>query len=228
MVGGYRDFPITSDLSQQILLKSINNWAVYRVVLVPYYSEDIPDESVGLSTEDVVSHLGVTGVYDTGWRKSSGPDPDWDSWWTDNGLAVPEITSGGDLSDIGFMINSPEGHRVTGIRVYTFYRFGGFDAVPTFPTFSIAQTPGEDLSYIGNGMFVGTSGDRYKYSWADVNVPGVPTLDPIPLSDIMSRIAKRGGLTTGDIDVTDLSSADILGYPIARQATAADCMLPVL
>jgi hypothetical protein len=211
------------------MLKSIYNWSNYRIVIVPYYTDDVPNESVGWTTDQAAAHLNVAGVYDSGWRRSGiSPSPDWDSWWTDRGMSPPTITPGSGLSDIGFVISAPEGKRVTGIRVYNFYYFGGYDAHGNSLTFSIAETPGEDIAYVGDGVFTSDSGNRYKYSWADANVPGVPTLDPIALSDAITRIAKRGGLETSDIDVTELASSNVMGYPIARQATAADCMLPVL
>lgn len=189
----------------------------------------MPDESVGWTTEEAATHLNVVGIYDTGWRRSgSSPSPSWDSWWTDRGMSPPTTTPGSSLSDIGFVISAPEGKRVTGIRVYNFYYFGAYDGHGNSPTFSIAQSPGEDISYVGDGVFASDSGNRYKYSWADANVLGVPTLDPIALSDAITRIAKRGGLETSDIDVTELASSNVMGYPIARQATAADCMQPIL
>jgi hypothetical protein len=51
---------------------------------------------------------------------------------------------------------------------------------------------------------------------------------PIPLSNVVTRICIRGGLTEDDIDVADLSGINVIGYPIARQATAIDALQPLL
>lgn len=48
------------------------------------------------------------------------------------------------------------------------------------------------------------------------------------LSEIASRIALRGGLSAPDYEATALSGTSVAGYPIARQANAADCLLPLL
>jgi len=48
------------------------------------------------------------------------------------------------------------------------------------------------------------------------------------LEQICERICARGGLSALDFDATALSSTTVIGYPIARQANAADCLLPVL
>jgi len=48
------------------------------------------------------------------------------------------------------------------------------------------------------------------------------------LASIVSAVALRGGLTVSDTDVSMLAGQQVLGYPIATQATAADCLLPLL
>lgn len=48
------------------------------------------------------------------------------------------------------------------------------------------------------------------------------------LDTVATKVALRGGLEASDIDVTSLVSITIDGYPIARQANAADCLLPLL
>lgn len=50
----------------------------------------------------------------------------------------------------------------------------------------------------------------------------------VTLDTIVSNVLKRGGLSTTDMDVSALSGTDVIGYPIARQANAADCLLPLL
>jgi hypothetical protein len=48
----------------------------------------------------------------------------------------------------------------------------------------------------------------------------------IPLSTIVQRINRRGGLTDADIDVSELTDL-VIGYPIVGQYTAADCIRPL-
>lgn len=47
------------------------------------------------------------------------------------------------------------------------------------------------------------------------------------LASIVKRVCKRGGLTDSDIDVSALTDT-VAGFPIARQANAADCLAPLL
>lgn len=55
---------------------------------------------------------------------------------------------------------------------------------------------------------------------------GVP--QAVGLSDVCTRIIKRGGLLPTDVDVDALQDIIVEGYPIARQSNAADCLLPLL
>lgn len=59
---------------------------------------------------------------------------------------------------------------------------------------------------------------------------GLPLNAPVPVSlaSIVQRVAKRGGLDLSDVDVAGLGDLSCIGYPIARQANAADCLLPLL
>lgn len=68
---------------------------------------------------------------------------------------------------------------------------------------------------------------NYSYMSLQVSQAAV-TAGATTLSQIVSNICARGGLSTGDVDATALSGQDVAGYPIARQANAADCLLPLL
>jgi hypothetical protein len=59
---------------------------------------------------------------------------------------------------------------------------------------------------------------------------GLPsnTAMPVPLSGIVERICERGGLDAADVEKSALDGITVMGYPIARQANAADCLLPLL
>jgi hypothetical protein len=56
--------------------------------------------------------------------------------------------------------------------------------------------------------------------------PPVVATDRIALSTIVQRINRRGGLTDADVDVTELTDL-VIGYPIAAQYNAADCIRPL-
>jgi hypothetical protein len=50
----------------------------------------------------------------------------------------------------------------------------------------------------------------------------------LTLAEVITRIVVRGGLTADDIDVSELTDVQVLGYPIARQADAISCIDPLL
>jgi hypothetical protein len=58
--------------------------------------------------------------------------------------------------------------------------------------------------------------------------PDISELDSatLTLATIVQRINRRGGLTDADIDVTELTD-QVIGYPIAQQYNAADCIRPL-
>ena len=65
--------------------------------------------------------------------------------------------------------------------------------------------------------------------WAASLIPGIGGASVSKaLSDIVQAVCLRGGLESSDIDVADLAGIQVKGYPIARQANAADCLLPLL
>jgi hypothetical protein len=53
------------------------------------------------------------------------------------------------------------------------------------------------------------------------------TPGPVPLSTIVSDICERAGLTTGDIDVTDLEDDLVDGFVVGRQMTARAAIEPL-
>jgi len=64
---------------------------------------------------------------------------------------------------------------------------------------------------------------------ASVRISRVHAGGSIPtLAGIIQRICLRGGLSAEDFDLGDMDSVAVMGYPIARQANAADCLLPLL
>lgn len=55
-----------------------------------------------------------------------------------------------------------------------------------------------------------------------------PTDRPLTLADVTVAICERGGLSIENLDVTELQTIPVLGYPIATQSTASDCLSPLL
>lgn len=56
-----------------------------------------------------------------------------------------------------------------------------------------------------------------------------PTTDgTISLAEIVTAICQRGGLDAEFIDVQELTSVIVKGFPIATQSTASDCLSPLL
>lgn len=68
---------------------------------------------------------------------------------------------------------------------------------------------------------------NYSYLSASVSQAAVAA-GTQTLSNVVSKVCVRGGLSTADIDVSALSGLTVLGYPIARQTTGADALLPLL
>lgn len=58
--------------------------------------------------------------------------------------------------------------------------------------------------------------------------PLPPTDADLTLADVVAAICERGGLAVENIDVTELIAFSVTGYPIATQATASDCLSPLL
>lgn len=68
---------------------------------------------------------------------------------------------------------------------------------------------------------------NYSYASLQVSQEGADE-GTTTLAQIISKVAQRGGLDPSDIDTSAVTGIDVAGYPIARQAIAADCLLPLL
>lgn len=68
-----------------------------------------------------------------------------------------------------------------------------------------------------------------NYSYASMIVSqAAGASGTLMLQTIVERVCKRGGLEPLDFEAADLGSTGVAGYPIARQANAADCLLPLV
>lgn len=228
---------ILLDLPPDAYLRVTNipNWANYRWIIQPFYGTTAPPLEY-IHEVDAAAAQGMTGAYDSGWRQSSAPgsyapgaeiapaDTYYQAWWTSRGLPVPATR----LGPGALPVTVPLGAGCTGVRIVSFVYFGGFDASTQNITFSTGDATGLDLASIGNGYYLDSTGKIWRSSWqaAYSNQPGIPGL--IPLDVIVSKVCKRGGLSAADYEADDLASTLVAGYPIARQANAADCLLPLM
>lgn len=118
-------------------------------------------------------------------------------------------------------------------RSYTRYENGPAlrDDDPNYSNATFWEDAYDDAVAAGDLPAGWTYGVEYPVGIASVfkeneNPEPEVTSESIPLSTIMQRINLRGGLTDNDIDVTELTDM-VIGYPIARQCTAADAMRPL-
>lgn len=217
-----------------LLITSIPNWANYRWIIQPFYGTTAPPLEY-IHEADAAVAQDVTGVYDTGWWQhvASGyatgdviaaGDTNYAAWWTARSLAVPTTRCG----PVALPSAIPLGVGCTGIRVTSFVYFGPADAITSNLTFKTGDASGLDLAAIGNGYYLDSTGKIWRSSWQTPysNQPGIP--GPVPLDAIVGKVCKRGGLSVADYEAADLASTSVAGYPIARQANAADCLLPLL
>lgn len=123
----------------------------------------------------------------------------------------------------------PLGYGATGVRITSFVYYGSYDANNLGITFVTSDADGKTLAELSPSYYADSdTGDVWRTSWAaPYTGPGITAANSISLGDIVSRICKRGGLSDDDIDVADYASTMVKGYPIARQANAADCLLPL-
>lgn len=103
-----------------------------------------------------------------------------------------------------------------------------------------ATTTTIDLSTFGSSVAtialkavdcVPTGSPTGIFAAVKVTTSGAPTpTNPgdVPLSEVVTRICKRGGLNDTDFDLTGLPDKDVSGYIVATQSNAADCLSPLL
>jgi hypothetical protein len=238
MVGCTQVIPL-SDLAPNAQLKitSMFDWANYRWLIKPLFGVIAPSITFIHEVQSASASASASGVYDTGWRQSraagyapgaviASADTLFFPWWTGEGLTVPETRLG--LPDFSGPI--PLGYGCTGISVTSFVYFGAaFDADTQQLGLKVSDASGLNLVPIGGGYYQDTvSGKIYRPSWLPPYTDPTSTPNELSLETIVSRICRRGGLSDQDFDASALSSVMVGGYPIARQSTAADCLLPLM
>ncbi len=213
--------------------------ATVRWVVQPLYGQEVPAffetiPEINSYREDTDAR----GVFDTGWVQSYGvsayaPGAVIDSddvvsknWYTTRGLPIPRTTK---KPSAGLNASIPVGFDCAGVLVTCLVYFGPVDAVNMDMQFQFADPAGLELLWIPGGYYVDTAtGEIYRQSQQSPFKGGKFSIGNERLQDICSRVAKRGGLEASDIDVTALGETIVEGYPIARQANAADCLRPLL
>lgn len=207
-----------------IHITGIPNWATYRWIIEPIFGVANPSLKY-IHAADVPSALNTTGMYDTGWLYSGSSYSQGDiipaietqyyDWFASRGLPVPETRKGGV---IGLPYVLPLGYGATGVRITSFVYFGLYDANNLGVSFDTADPGGKQLVELSPSYYYeDATGYFWRTTWAPPYTgPGTIAANAVPLSTIVSRICKRGGLDATDIDVADYSSIMVHGYPIAR------------
>lgn len=218
-----------------LAITDIPNWANYRWIIQPFYGSIAPALEY-IHEVDAAAAQGMTGAYDSGWWQSSAPvgyvpgdviapaDTYYQTWWTSRSLEVPVTRRG----PVALPVIVPLGYGCTGVRVISFAYFGSFDANTQNLTLKTGDTTGLDLVDLGNGYYLDSTGKIWRNSWQPPydNPLGIP--GPVSLEAIASKVCERGGLDAADYEADALAGTLVAGYPLARQANAADCLLPLL
>lgn len=237
VVGCIQDIPLDDLPPNPILyVTSIPNWANYRWLVQPLYGPVTASLTYIHEADSAAAQAAASGLYDTGWHQSSASgyvpgdviasaDVNSKTWYTSRSLPVPKTVCG---AVSGLPASIPLGIGCGGVRVTSFVYFGAFDANNSNITFVTTDATGLTLAPLSAGYYLdAASGKVYRDSSAPPYPQNKQTLGNEALDDVVSRICKRGGLSDDDIDVADYASTMVKGYPIARQANAADCLLPL-
>lgn len=144
---------------------------------------------------------GDTGVLDTGLSSIGSVGPAYGSLLTVGVGGEIARTVDGDTWAQVWTGDGVDISMVTGIEGYP----PGWTPIPDAP-----------------GFYVDENGETQSEC-----TPGTVTSGFVLLSDIISRVNVRGGLTIDDFDVTELTD-EVLGYPVLQQYSAADTQRPLL
>lgn len=233
--GGYYDMPLGTTANRQLILDALDNagGGIRRYYVLPLnYAPDV--QNVPILNETAYPFLSAPKeIFETGWYvgnpASWTSDPRWLGLWSAAGLPVPELqdvatafSRSGYDAVTGIILNLPPGTK--GVRIVAFETM--LSGTPTSTARVEVAQSSEVLEYIDDGRYASDAGLLYLSPWSS-DRSGLPTVGSVSLSGICSRVAKRGGLEDADIDVSGLTGL-VAGYPIARQANAADCLNPLL
>lgn len=233
--GGYmwertETFALPDGPTEQIEITKVNFSDTARVTLTPLYVETT-DSAPATHAVDV-DDLNSSYIFDTGWNSNNsfGPlDPNWSDWWASHGSSAPAVNYPVESIDYAVVLNAPAGKKIRGIRKNTFV-FSSGNYIDNYDVYlKMCTAPsGIMLTYMTNGAYRGSDDVYYKAPWSSFEGGGTDTVNPVPLSDAISRICKRGGLAATAFDSSALSLYEITGYPIATQCAGTDALLPLL
>lgn len=169
--------------------------------------------------------------WNTGWQYfHGGSTPDIvNTWFSGHGL-TPPITEGDGVTGLPIPITSSAADIIQGIEIVEVEgALGEFECITRQPNVKLALTGNRNLARIHGSYWIDTDdGSMWRPSW----IPSMEfsTQDPgsLSLQTIVERICKRGGLSTDEYDATAYADVEVLGYPISTQATASDCLTPLL
>ena len=238
VVGCKQVIPIDLLPNSTLIITAVPNWANYRWVVQPLYGQAVNAQTTTIpEVNSYREDTDARGVFDTGWVQAqqsgytSGQEipsslVNSKAWYTDRSLPIPR-TLCGPVGGLPYAI--PLGFDCAGILVTSFVYFGGYDADTKNITMTSADPGGLELLWLNNGYYVDTeSGVMYRQSFQAPPMGNKLQRGVENLADICARLARRGGLDAADFDVSGLGDVTVDGYPIARQANAADCLRPLL
>lgn len=218
--------------TSQFNLQSVLIWGwAFRYVIQPLYGDE-PDSTRAIPQGEIAGHFGDGGIFDTGWRSFGvyGDPTTWGAWWAARGLFPPTgLPAASTQVDLGLPRQFSAGRMMTGVRVTVFVYFGGVFGVLAMPaSIQVPDPSGHTLTPRDLNYYLDPSNNVWRPSWTAPENRPIATPGSVLLSDIVSRVCKRGGLVAGEINDSELATIDVLGYPIAKQASASDCLGPIL
>jgi hypothetical protein len=196
---------------------------IARIRVVPLYGSVVNLQRAATDADRDVLTQGV--VFDSGWFAATEALADeFRSFYT----SPPAIQVGAPADTV---IRLP--------RVFT----GLFVWVDAWQkVFDVTQFDAQYCDYSGpitfehapdvGGALLGSDGDLYWPPWVTPSPSRIIEANMIAASDIVSDICERVGITAGSLDVSQIATIMVRGYPLARQMSAADAvrglMLPYM
>jgi hypothetical protein len=218
---------ILFDLPTSAFEIDFDNWAFHRFIVQPLYGSEANAFNY-IDQGDLASAMSQSGIYDSGWLTLSyfSWDPTSIAWFAAHHVDLPIAVP--DTVVRPFLVKA--GRMVTGVRVYGFIDFlpGLYTVQPCDAHISVPNPSGHTLVPRDLNYYLDPSDVVYRPPWSPATNQVQATPGSVLLSDIVKRMCKRGALVDAEIDASDLATVDVLGYPIAKQASAADCLAPIL
>lgn len=199
MVGRIQYFALSDDqLGNQIALDGFTLPDTARWVILPIYEDPAPTGGINISHTDAPNYTDIKGgIFDTGWLSDGNPVLGWEAWWTDQGKDVPDVTQATSATTPTAILNADPGRKLTGLKIITLVFGNGSESINYAISLREALNPsGVTLTYLQDGVYEDTATKRYyKTEWSTSTLGEVDDPDHLYLSDVISKICVRGGLT---------------------------------